>query len=92
MKKNRMMRAASALLVAVLMTTCTISGTFAKYTTSATGSDAARVANWGFESDGVLALEDLFTDNYTDAIGNIVMSDMHKYPVLGAVNPYFTDV
>ena len=47
MKKNVMMRVASALLVAVLMTTCAISGTFAKYTTSATGSDSARVAKWG---------------------------------------------
>ena len=47
MKKNVMMRVASALLVAVLMTTCAISGTFAKYTTNATGSDSARVAKWG---------------------------------------------
>ena len=47
MKKNRMMRAASALMVAVLMTTCTISGTFAKYVTSAEGTDTARVAKWG---------------------------------------------
>ena len=49
MKKNVMMRVASALLVAVLMTTCAISGTFAKYTTSKTGSDSARVAKWGVE-------------------------------------------
>ncbi len=47
MKKNVMMRVASALLVAVLMTTCAISGTFAKYTTNATGSDTARVAKFG---------------------------------------------
>lgn len=47
MKKNRMMRAASALLVAVLLTTCTISGTFAKYVTSDDASDEARVAKWG---------------------------------------------
>lgn len=47
MRKNKMMRAASVLLVAVMLTTCAISGTFAKYTTSATGSDTARVAKWG---------------------------------------------
>ena len=47
MKKNRMMRLASVLLVAVLMTTCTISGTFAKYVTSAGSSDSARVAKFG---------------------------------------------
>ena len=47
MRKNKMMRLASALLVAVLLTTCAISGTFAKYVTEATGSDQARVAHWG---------------------------------------------
>ncbi len=47
MKKNRMMRLASILLVCVLLTTSVISGTFAKYTTSDTGTDTARVAKWG---------------------------------------------
>lgn len=47
MKKNVMMRVASVLLIAVMMTTCAISGTFAKYVTSAEGSDSARVAKWG---------------------------------------------
>lgn len=47
MKKNRMMRLASGLLVAVLITTSMISGTFAKYVTTAEGSDKARVAKWG---------------------------------------------
>lgn len=49
MRKNKMMRAASGLLVATLLTTSVISGTFAKYTTSATGTDTARVAKWGVE-------------------------------------------
>ncbi|WP_418746422.1 hypothetical protein [Frisingicoccus sp.] len=47
MEKNRMMRLASALLILTLLTTCMISGTFAKYTTKAEGSDTARVAKWG---------------------------------------------
>lgn len=47
MKKIKTMRIASILLIAVLMTTCAISGTFAKYVTEATGSDSARVAKWG---------------------------------------------
>lgn len=47
MKKNKMMRIASVLLVAVILTTCAISGTFAKYVTSDNGSDSARVAKWG---------------------------------------------
>ena len=47
MKKNKMMRLASGLLVAVLLTTCAISGTFAKYVTSADSTDTARVAKFG---------------------------------------------
>ena len=46
MKKNKMMRIASVLLVAVLLSTCAISGTFAKYTSTARGSDSATVAKW----------------------------------------------
>ena len=51
MKKNKMMRIASVLLVAVLLTTCAISGTFAKYVTTASGTDTARVAKWGVDID-----------------------------------------
>lgn len=51
MKKNKAMRLASALMVLTLLTTCVISSTFAKYTTSANGEDSARVAKWGFEAD-----------------------------------------
>ena len=40
------MRLASFLLIAVLMTTSVISGTFAKYISTASGSDTARVAKW----------------------------------------------
>ncbi len=47
MKKNTMMRLASVLLVAVLLTTCAISGTWAKYTSSDFSEDSARVAKWG---------------------------------------------
>ena len=49
MKKNKMLRIASVLLVAVLLSTCAISGTFAKYVTTDTSSDSARVAKWGVE-------------------------------------------
>ena len=49
MKKNIMMRLASFLLIAVLLSTSVISGTFAKYVTANSGSDSARVAKWGVE-------------------------------------------
>lgn len=47
MRKNKMMRAASGLLVATLLTTSVISGTFAKYTTTNSGKDSATVAKFG---------------------------------------------
>jgi hypothetical protein len=68
MKKNKMMRIASVLLVAVLLSTCAISGTFAKYVTAEDGSDSARVAKWGV----VVEAESfkLFTNEYkTDDTG-----------------------
>ena len=65
MKKNKIMRLASALLVLTLMTTCAISSTFAKYTTSTTGTDKARVAYWGFDQDANTDI-DLFDGEYTN--------------------------
>lgn len=58
------MRAASGLLVAVLLTTCVISGTFAKYVTSVDGTDSARVAKWGFTGESTITLDKLFKDTY----------------------------
>lgn len=68
MKKNKVMRIAAVLLVAVLLSTCAISGTFAKYTTEAAGTDTARVAKWGFKTT-TLTL-DLFNDTYTNVASN----------------------
>ena len=63
MKKNRAMRVAAMLLVLVMMTSCFVGGTFAKYTTSTTGTDSARVAYWGFKEEGTVTL-DMFDGNY----------------------------
>lgn len=67
MKKNIMMRLASFLLVAVLISTSAISGTYAKYVTKAEGSDTARVAKFGVVVEAVSAI---FKTQYdgTDAI------------------------
>ena len=68
MKKNVMMRLASFLLVAVLISTSAISGTYAKYVTKESGSDHARVAKWGvvIEADSF----DMFKTDYetTDTV------------------------
>lgn len=81
MKKNVMMRLASFLLVAVLISTSAISGTYAKYVTKGTGSDSARVAKFGVE---VIANGDTFATKYD--------SDEHETVVsAGSVHGY-TDV
>lgn len=49
MKKNKILRMASGLLVLAMITTCVISGTFAKYTSTASGKDEAAVAKWSIE-------------------------------------------
>ena len=64
MKKNLMMRLASFLLVAVLISTSAISGTYAKYVTQNDSTDKARVAKFGvtIEVDD----ETMFSDSYKD--------------------------
>lgn len=61
MKKNKAMRLASILLVVTLLTTCAISGTFAKYVTTDSATDTARVAKWGIVISGSGSL---FGKNY----------------------------
>lgn len=75
MKKNKMLRMASALLVLTLLTTCIIGGTFAKYTTSGTATDTARVAKWGVEvkSTGNAFATEYDTDD-TNVKGTIAKS------------------
>ncbi len=67
MKTNKMMRVASLLLIVVLLSTCAISSTFAKYTSTDFATDNARVAYWGFGSDMVADI-DLFDGDYTDVV------------------------
>ena len=47
LKNNRTMRAAVLLLALVLITSCFVGGTFAKYVTEGDGGDQARVAKFG---------------------------------------------
>ena len=81
MKKNKMMRIASVLLVAVLLSTCAIGGTFAKYTSASTGTASAVVAAWSFDVDGTNIVEsntftfDLF-DTVYDTNGGAAETDV----------------
>lgn len=77
MKKNKMLRMASALLVLTLLTTCIIGGTFAKYTTSGTATDTARVAKWGVEVEctgNAFATEYATTDTTVSGITKSVVT------------------
>lgn len=62
-KKNKTMRAAGALFVATMLTTSMTAGTFAKYTTTNSASDSARVAKFGVE---VQAEGTLFAKKYVN--------------------------
>ena len=63
MKKNKFLKLASILMMACLMTTCVISGTFAKYVSTTSASDKARVAKWGFK-EASITIDDLFDAVY----------------------------
>lgn len=82
MKKNKMMRAASALMVATLLTTSVISGTFAKYTTEAVVGDVARVATWGFTKATTIELGDLFKNAYDSTTNPTVKSSVNSVDLI----------
>ena len=94
MKKNMMMRIASVLLIAVLMSTSAISGTYAKYVTSDSGVDDARVAKFGVVAtvDGTLFAESYAdvdngnTPSDTEAVLTVVSSDTRKLVAPGTKN------
>lgn len=52
MKKNNTMRVAAGLAVAALLSTCLVSGTYAKYVTKGDSTDTARVAKFGVTVTG----------------------------------------
>lgn len=56
-----MMRIAAVLLIVTLLSTCAISGTFAKYVAKADVEDSARVAKWGIKIE---TTSNLFSDKY----------------------------
>jgi hypothetical protein len=78
MKKNAMLKIAAILMVAVLLTTCAISSTFAKYVTKGGADTSARVAKWGVEintnifanAEGKSSANDLFFQEYGTGTAN----------------------
>ncbi len=70
--KNRLMRTACVLLALVLVTSCMVGGTFAKYTTTGTASDSARVAKWGIV---ITPNGNLFNATYAKAEGTTITGE-----------------
>lgn len=79
MKKNWFLRIGLISLVLALATTCLLGGTFAKYTTTVSGSDSIQVAKFAFKATDVDGIElendgaeiNLFADAKTDATGTV---------------------
>lgn len=74
-KKNWTLRAAVLMLALVLITSCFVGGTFAKYVTSGSGTDSARVAKFGVTvtANGTMFAKEYATDDQT-VVGTIVKS------------------
>jgi len=63
-KKNWVLRSMGLLLLFTLVSTCLLGSSLAKYTTTASSSDTARVAKWGVTIN--TAGGDLFNTQYND--------------------------
>ena len=82
-KKNVLMRSAGVLLALVLVTSCFVGSTFAKYTTSANATESARVAKFGVTLNA--GAGEMFSKTYTKtdtsftlAANTVVSSDESK--------------
>lgn len=75
MRKNWTMRAAVLLLALVLISSCFVGGTFAKYVTAGNSSDTARVAKFGvtITANGTMFAKEYDTDD-KDVKGTITQS------------------
>lgn len=61
-RSSMMVRLVAALAVTMMFTMCLVGGTFAKYTSSATGNDNANVAKWDIRVNGAnITTSDTFT-------------------------------
>ena len=87
-RSSMMVRLVAVLAVTMMFTMCFVGGTFAKYTSSATGTDSATVAKWDIKVGGTnIATNDTFTfdlfKTIKDSNGSDVESDMS--PVDGTI-------
>lgn len=74
-KKNSTFKFAGILLILVLMTSCFVGGTFAKYATAGNGTDSARVAKFGvtITANGTTFAKE-YAANSTSEVGTMANS------------------
>ena len=87
-KRSIMIRVMAVLSVVMMFTICFVGGTFAKYTSSGSGSDTATVAKWDIKVGGTnITTNDTFTfdlfKTITDSDLNSSETDMN--PVDGSI-------
>ena len=76
-----MVRLVAVLAVTMMFTMCFVGGTFAKYTSSGTGTDSAKVAKWDIRVNGAnITVSDTFTfdlfNTVNDTTDNNAETDM----------------
>ncbi len=75
MKSSTFFRIAAYMLAFTLITSCFVGETFAKYVTSAAGTDSARIAKWSFNVSG----NDIATKSFTFDLFNTTVRDLKDY-------------
>lgn len=93
-RSSMMVRLVAVLAVVMMFTMCFVGGTFAKYTTSKSGTDSARVAKWGVQITGeatTFAKEYEKTDaGFTIATKSVVSTEDVVAPGTGGNMAAFT--
>ena len=70
-RSSMMVRLVAALAVTMMFTMCFVGGTFAKYTSSATGTDSATVAKWDIRVNGAnITTSDTFNFNLFNTVND----------------------
>ena len=87
MKKGMFPRIAAVMLMLTLLSTCVISGTFAKYTTTGNTSASARVAKWGVEINAENGGSPFSTSYATDDEGAKVSASLEQSVKAGGEKP-----
>lgn len=87
-KSSMMVRLAALLVVTMMFTMCFVGGTFAKYTSSAGGTDGASVAKWNIKVNNAnIVKTDIFTFDLFDTIkdSDLINAETDMAPADGSI-------